>query len=101
MLYITAGWKGEGEARGAGVRVRSYGFADMGVGVMEAHEARKGTVVRVREGHWKTEFSGKLGTVRDRWGDSEHAAVDVLMEDGRLELFWLPNLDVVDEDIAV
>ena len=68
---------------------------------MEAHEARRGTVVRVREGHWKTEFGGMLGTVQACWGNSEHAAVDVLMEDGRLELFWLPNLDVVDENIAV
>ena len=68
---------------------------------MEAHEALRGTVVRVREGHWKTEFGGMLGTVQSCWGNSEHAAVDVLMEDGRLELFWLPNLDAVDEDIAV
>jgi hypothetical protein len=27
--------------------------------------------------------------------------VDVLLEDGRSELFWLPDLAVVDEDIAV
>ena len=68
---------------------------------MEAHEARRGTVVRVREGHWKTEFGGMLGTVQACWGTSEHAAVDVLMEDGRFELFWLLNLDTVEEDIAV
>ena len=64
-------------------------------------EARRGTVVRVREGHWKTEFAGMLGTIQDCWGRSEHAAVDVLMEDGRLELFWLPNLDAAAEDVAV
>ena len=57
--------------------------------------------MRVREGHWKTDFAGMLGTVQKCWGQSEHAAVDVLMEDGRLELFWLPNLDAVDENIAV
>jgi hypothetical protein len=68
---------------------------------LEAYDARRGTVVRVREGHWKTDFAGMLGTVQKCWGTSEQAAVDVLMEDGRLELFWLPNLDVVDEDIAV
>ena len=28
-------------------------------------------------------------------------AVDVLLEVGRSELFWLPDLAVVDEDIAV
>ena len=68
---------------------------------MERYEARPGTVVRVREGHWKTDFAGMLGTVQRCWGGSEHAAVDVLMEDGRVELFWLPNLDVEDEDVAV
>ena len=68
---------------------------------MDWHEARRGTVVRVREGHWKTEFAGMRGTIRECWGRSEHAAVDVLMEDGRQELFWLPNLDAADEDVAV
>jgi hypothetical protein len=50
----------------------------------------------VRKGHWKAEFAGMLGTVQACWGRSEHAAVDVLLEDGRSELFWLPNLEVVD-----
>lgn len=68
---------------------------------MQAYEARRGTVVRVREGHWKSEFARMSGTVQNLWGQSEHAAVDVLLEDGRSELFWLPDLSVVDEDIAV
>jgi hypothetical protein len=74
---------------------------NMGVDLIEDYEARRGTVVRVREGHWKSDFAGMLGTVQKCWGTSEHAAVDVLMEDGRLELFWRPNLDAVDERIAV
>lgn len=68
---------------------------------MEAYEARRGTVVRVREGHWKTEFAGMHGTIQACWGQSEHAAVDVRLEDGRSELFWLPNLEAVERDIAV
>jgi hypothetical protein len=68
---------------------------------LQAYEARRGTVVRVREGHWKNEFAGMHGTVQNLWGNSEHAAVDVLLEDGRSELFWLTDLSVVDEDIAV
>ena len=68
---------------------------------MQAYEASRGTVVRIREGHWKSEFAGMSGTVQALWGQSEYAAVDVLLEDGRSELFWLPNLSVVDEDIAV
>jgi hypothetical protein len=58
-------------------------------------------MVRVREGHWKGQFAGMRGTVQNLWGQSEYAAVDVLLEDGRSELFWLPDLAVVDEDIAV
>ena len=71
--------------------------------LLQAYEARRGTVVRVRQGHWKSQFAGMRGTVQNLWGQSEHAAVDVLLEDGRSELFWLPDLAVVDGegDIAV
>jgi hypothetical protein len=41
------------------------------------------------------------GTVQHLWGDPEHVAVDVLLEDGGSELFWLSDLFVVDEGIAV
>ena len=68
---------------------------------MQANEARRGTVVRVREGHWKSQFSGMRATVQHLWGNSEHAAVDVLLEDGRPELFWLTDLSVVEQDIAI
>ena len=68
---------------------------------MEWYEARRGTVVRVREGHWKSDFAGMLGTIQHCWGQSEHAAEDVLLEDRRSELFWLPDLEVADEAIAV
>jgi hypothetical protein len=68
---------------------------------LQAEEARRGTVVRVREGHWKSQFAGMRGTVQGIWGQLEHVVVDVLLEDGRSELFWLPDLAVVDEDIAV
>jgi hypothetical protein len=73
------------------------------VKLLQAYEARRGTVVRVREGHWKSQFADMRGTVQNLWGQSEHAAVDVLLEDGRSELFWLPDLVVVDGegDIAV
>ena len=68
---------------------------------MEWYEARRGTTVRVRDGHWKSDFAGMLGTIQHCWGQSEHAAVDVLLEGGRSELFWLTDLDVADEAIAV
>ena len=50
--------------------------------IVQASEARRGTVVRVREGHWMSRFAGMRGTVRS-------------------ELFWLPDLSVVNEDFAV
>jgi hypothetical protein len=69
---------------------------------LQAMEARRGTMVRVREGHWKKVFAGMYGTVQKVLGNSEHAVVvDVLLEDGHLELFWLTDLSVVEEDIAV
>jgi len=57
--------------------------------------------VRVRERHWKSEFAGMYGTIQKCLGGSEHAAVDVLLEDGHLKLFWLADFSVVHEDIAV
>jgi hypothetical protein len=67
---------------------------------MESYEARRGTVVLVREGHWKSELRGMRGTIQGCFGQSEHALVDVRLEDGRRELFWLPNLAAVGADIA-
>jgi hypothetical protein len=69
--------------------------------LLQAYEARRGKVVRVRQGHWKDEFAGMHGTIQGRWGNSEHAAVDVLLEDGSSELFWLADLSEVDERITV
>jgi hypothetical protein len=69
--------------------------------LLQAYEARRGTVVQVRHGHWKDEFAGMRGTIQERWGNSEHAAVEVLLEDGSSELFWLADLCEVDGRITV
>jgi len=92
---------GERERLGLGVHSLAPNGDYGEVCILEPYDARRGTLVRVREGHWKSEFAGMLGTVQKCWGASEHAAVEVLMEDGRLELFWPPNLDAVEGDIAV
>jgi hypothetical protein len=55
----------------------------------------------VRRGHWKAELAGMRGTILERRGNSEHAAVEVLLEDGSTELFWLADLSEVDEPITV
>jgi hypothetical protein len=36
---------------------------------LQANEARRGTVVRVREGHWKRQFAGMTGTVQNSAGE--------------------------------
>ena len=68
---------------------------------MQAYEARRGKVVQVRHGHWKDEFAEMRGIIQERWGASEHAAVEVLLEDGSSELFWLADLSEVDWRISV
>jgi hypothetical protein len=67
---------------------------------LQAYEARRGRVVQVRQDNWKDDLAGMRGTIQDRWGNSEHAAVEVLLEDGSSELFWLADLAEVDERIT-
>lgn len=49
--------------------------------------------VRVKGEHWKSVYSGMRGTVERRWGHADHPALDVRLEDGRLQLFWFHELD--------
>ncbi len=64
---------------------------------MVLQEARSGTVVRVKEGYRKTDLVGKRGTVRKCWGHPDYLAVDVELEDGRSELLWFHQLEVVEQ----
>jgi hypothetical protein len=59
---------------------------------MQAHEPRLGMLVRVKEGHLKSRFSGMRGTVEHRWGHPDYPALDVRLDNGRLELFWFHEL---------
>ena len=68
---------------------------EIGENLLQSHEARKGITVRVKEGHWKSKFGGMRGTVEQRWGAPEYPALDVRLENGRLELFWFHELDKV------
>jgi hypothetical protein len=67
---------------------------------MQAHEPHPGVAVRVKEGHWKSEFGGMVGVVQGVWGHPDHPAVDVRLEDGSLELFWFHELDDAEEVIG-
>jgi hypothetical protein len=63
--------------------------------LLQSHEVRTGITVRVQEGQWKSKYDGMRGTVEHKWGHPEHPALDVRLEDGRLELFWFYELDEV------
>lgn len=64
---------------------------------MRSREVRRGTRVRVQEGHRRPELRRLLGTVAQRWGNSEYTAFLVRLEDGRYELFWDQELEEVEE----
>ena len=58
-----------------------------------AHEARPGMAVRVIEDKRRPEYEGKLGTIKGTFGYSDYPALDVHLENGRLELFWFHQLE--------
>jgi hypothetical protein len=64
---------------------------------MQSHEARPGISVRVVKSFRKPEFEGLLGTIKNCFGDAEYPALDVQLEDGRLELFWFHQVERVEE----
>lgn len=60
---------------------------------MRSQEVRRGTRVKVREGHRTPEVRGLLGTVAQRWGKSDYTALLVRLEDERYEMFWHHELE--------
>ena len=67
---------------------------------MELQEARTGTLVSVKEGYRKTDLVGKRGILRKCWGSPDYLAVDIELEDGRSELLWFHQLEVVEQGDA-
>jgi len=64
---------------------------------LESHEALPGTTVRVRSVTRSTQFAGMWGTIAKCFGSPDHPALDVRLENGRLELFWFYQLDRAGE----
>jgi hypothetical protein len=60
---------------------------------LQYYEPHPGVTVRVKAGHRKSKFDGMRGTVERRWGHTDHPALDVRLEDGRLQLFWFHELE--------
>jgi hypothetical protein len=60
-----------------------------------SEETQIGKRVRVRTDHRTTNWSGQEGTIAKSWGDPTYSALDVLLDDGRSELFWHYELEEI------
>jgi hypothetical protein len=59
-----------------------------------AEEARIGRRVRVREGaRRRPTLPASVGTIEKSWRDPSYLALDVLLDDGSLQLFWHHELE--------
>jgi len=65
---------------------------------MTSEEAVIGARVRVGEesGRRCSEWRGLTGTISAKWGNPEYLALDVMLEDGRTQLFWHHELEEID-----
>jgi len=64
---------------------------------MMSEQTRLGLRVRAGESGWRSEWHGLTGTIRARWGNPEYLAFDVLLDDGRTQLFWHYELEEIAE----
>jgi hypothetical protein len=62
---------------------------------MRSEEARIGARVRVSESGPHAEWRGLTGTISRKWGNPEYLALDVHLEDGRMQLFWHHELEEI------
>ena len=63
---------------------------------MRSEEARIGTKVMVGEAGLGSQSRGLAGTIIGKWGHPEYLALDVLLDDGRTQLFWHYELEQID-----
>jgi hypothetical protein len=73
-------------------------LTDMVVSFLESHDALIGQRVRVLDTDRRPELRGMLGTIEHRYGHSDHPALDVRLDDGRLELFWFYGLESAEQE---
>lgn len=64
---------------------------------MRSEDALVGTRVRIREDAGSPEPPGRHGKIVASYGSSGHAALDVLLDDGRTELFWFYQLEEAEK----
>jgi hypothetical protein len=56
-------------------------------------QSRGGARVKVRESDPMLELRGLFGTITQSYGSPDYAAYEVLLDNGRLELFWHHQLE--------
>jgi hypothetical protein len=64
---------------------------DKEANLLNSHEARVGTLVRVLDGA-KRSGKGRIGTIERTYGHPDYLAIDVRCEDGSVELDWYHEL---------
>jgi hypothetical protein len=64
---------------------------DKEANLLNSHEARVGTLVRVLDGAKRT-GKGRIGTIERTYGHPDFLAMEVRFEDGSVELFWFYEL---------
>jgi hypothetical protein len=64
---------------------------------LQSHELFIGARVRVSETNRRADLRGMYGTIEHRFGHPEYLALDVRLDDGRLELFWAHSLESAKE----
>jgi hypothetical protein len=67
------------------------------VSSLHSHEAVIGARVKVLETDRRAELRGMFGTIEHHFGHPEYLALDVRLDDGRLELFWAHGLESAEE----
>jgi hypothetical protein len=63
--------------------------------IVLSEEALIGMRVRVSKSLSRSDLRGLEDTIARRWGSPHYLALDVLLEDGRSELFWHHELKEV------
>ncbi|CAN5607362.1 hypothetical protein BH24ACT20_BH24ACT20_03490 [soil metagenome] len=60
---------------------------------MQSYGYRIGETVQVGDRHSREHLRGQVGTIKEGFGHPHHPALNVLLEDGREELFWHYELE--------
>ena len=72
---------------------------DKEANLLNSHEARVGTLVRVLDGAKRT-GKGRIGIIERTYGHPDYLAMDVRFEDGSVELFWYYELRRIEGSLS-